>query len=68
MYWHRADCDHIRPDESLRFVEGQRIKACSLYPGALASWVKKQPEPLKYCITCRDKWRSEQMHTRRTSE
>jgi len=60
MYWHRADCDHIRPDGTLRFVEGQRIKACSLDPGALASWVKQQPQPLNYCLTCRDKWRSEQ--------
>jgi hypothetical protein len=68
MYWRRADCDHIRPDGTLRFVEGQRIKACSLDPGALASWVKQQPQPLNYCITCRDKWRSEQRHTSRTSE
>lgn len=56
MYWHRADCGHIQPDGQSRLVEGVRIKACSVNPGALAVWAKLRRETLHYCQTCHDKW------------
>ena len=60
--WHRADCGHIQPDGTLRFVESNAIKACSLNPGALAAWaVSTYPSKrLHYCEPCRDKWLKEQ--------
>lgn len=52
MTWHRADCGHIRPDGSLRFVSGDTMKACSLNAGALAVWAKSRSEALACCKDC----------------
>jgi hypothetical protein len=52
MVWHRADCDHIRPDGSARFVSGDTLKACSLNAGALAVWAKSRGEALACCQSC----------------
>lgn len=59
MYWHRADCGHIRPDGSTPFIERDYFKACALDPGALAVWAKQRPEPLNYCKDCAWKWDKE---------
>jgi hypothetical protein len=60
MTWHRADCGHIGPFGALRYVTGDTLKACSTNPGALSEWAVTQREPLHYCLSCRDKWRTEQ--------
>jgi hypothetical protein len=60
MTWHRADCGHIGPFGTLRYVTGDTLKACSTNPGALSEWAVTQREALQYCLTCREKWRTEQ--------
>jgi len=55
MTWHRANCDHIRPDGSTRFVEGQTEKVCSLDPGALVLWAMARGETLNFCLSCSSK-------------
>ena len=57
---HRADCDHIDPDWPARFVTGDRLKACSTHPAALAIWAKPRSEPLTYCLGCYHRWLDEQ--------
>ena len=61
MYWHRADCIHVRWDDHPEavWVQGDHLKICSLDPGELAAWTKSRPEPLNYCMTCRDKFAKE---------
>lgn len=59
MVWHRADCDHIQPDGTLRFITSAAIKACSSDPGVLAVWAVEQHMPLEYCKDCQYRWRKE---------
>jgi hypothetical protein len=59
MIWHRADCFHIEPADSVRYVTGEFIKACALNPAVLAVWAKPRPEALNYCMDCESVWSKE---------